>query len=497
MEKEIFEDEKKDVGNLDNTSVLDIKDENEFVDSNKNLGNSNNKKPNKKNMIIIISVLLLLVIIITSVVLLNNTGKKDDEIVDKETVLIDGKNYVIFETTELILDSNSLTLNDINNISKLENLKKLDIRNTILDDISFLENLKKLNVIKIGVSTKVIDYTVFKSMDNLFTLEIYGSIGKSADMSVFSELNKVSTLYLTIVNDRDMSFIKEMSGLSLLSIDCSVELYNKVLLLLENTKVRIEKHGKLLNTNTPEPSDPNTIEDGVINWSQYDVNTTEVISINLTSDYNDIKLLQKELDKLSNYTNLKSLIISNEEYATPYSVENFNFLKSLTKLESLSISNLNANDISAIGNLLNLKKLVLTNGNMANSKFSAISNLIKLESLNLSMQNITDITFLSNLTNIQKLYLSGNNFSSIEPVKKLTELNELYIGCNDKLKNYSSLSSLQNLNTLMITLDNIDINVFSNLKKLKTLYVGISFEKIDEFKTTYPNIDIQMVSECA
>ena len=57
MGKEIFEDEIQDVDNLDNTKVLDIKDE---------IG-SNDKKPNKKKLIIILSVVaVILLIIITS-----------------------------------------------------------------------------------------------------------------------------------------------------------------------------------------------------------------------------------------------------------------------------------------------------------------------------------------------------------------------------------------------------------------------------------------------
>ncbi len=471
-----------------------FEDVSETKDLSGELVNNNGNKSNKNIIIIILSVIALLLVIIIICVIINNTTKKGNNDKDtKETVLIDSNNYDLFDTTELILDSTSLTMSDIDNISKLENLEKLDIKNAVIDDISFIKDLKKLNVIKINVSTKLTDYSVLKNLDNLFTLEIYGGIGKSADMSVFSDLDKVSTLYLTLINDRDVSFIKEMSGLSLLSVDCSVDLYNKINELVQNTKIRLEKHGSLLKVDT---SISNEIEDGIINWSQYDFNNTEVISIKLNSKYNNIKTLQEELNKLSNYKNLKNLTISSDEQGKPYSVENFDFLKNLTKLDYLYINGLNANDISATFELSNLKTLVLSNGNMANSKFNLISKLTKLETLNLSMQNITDISVLSNLTNLKKLYLSGNNITSIESLKTLTKLEELYVGCNENLKNYNSLSSLENLTILMITPDSVDIKLFENLKKLKTLYLGISFEKIDELKTTYPSITIEQLSEC-
>lgn len=483
MGKEIFEDEIQDVDNLDNTKVLDIKDE---------IG-SNDKKPNKKKLIIILSVVAVILLIIITLLILHNNKQKDKPL-EKESVVILGKNYEVFGTTELIIDSTTLTTNDINNIKRLEHLNKLDIKSVTIDDISFIDALKKLTVLKLNVSTKVNDFSVLEKLPNLFTLEIYGNIGKSADMSSFSKLDKVSTLYLSMHQDRNIDFISEMKGLSLLSLDCSIDLYNEIIEKTKDTKIKIETHGELSKMDLTKPS--TNIDDGIINWSMYDVNTTQVITINITPEYKDITKLQSELEKLGNYKNLKSLTISTTDYNSPISINDFNFLKNLTNLEMLSIDYLNANDISAIGELSNLKKLSLTNSNMANAKFSPLSKLTKIEELNLSMQNITDITFLSEYKNLKVLYLNGNNYTSIESLKNLTNLTQLYIGCNKSLNDFSALESLVNLNTLMLTLDKIDTTIFSKLTKLKTLYVGISLENLEELKTTYPNIKIEQVSEC-
>lgn len=484
MGKEIFEDEKQDIDNIDDTKVLDIK---EKIDN-------NDKKTNKKKIIIILSVVGVILLILAIILLLNNNNKEKDKPLEKESVVILGKNYEVFGTTELIIDSTTLTTNDINNIKRLEHLNKLDIKSATIDDISFIENLKKLTVLKINVSTKVNDFSPLEKLSNLFTLEIYGNIGESADMSSFSKLDNVSTLYLSMHQDRNIDFISEMKGLSLLSLDCSIDLYNEIIEKTKDTKIKIETHGDLSKIDLTKPS--TNISDGIINWSMYDVNTTQVITINITPKYNDIAKLQSELEKLNNYKNLKSLTISTTDYNSPISINNFNFLKNLTNLEMLSIDYLNSNDISAIGELSNLKKLSLTNGNMANVKFSSLSKLTKIEELNLSMQNITDITFLSGYKNLKILYLNGNNFASIESLKSLTNLTQLYIGCNDALNDFSALESLINLNTLMITPNTIDTTIFSKLTKLKTLYVGISLENLEELKTTYSNIKIEQVSEC-
>lgn len=482
MGKEIFEDEKQDIESLENTTVLD-----------KDIIDNNNKNPNKKLFIIIGAILLAVILIILSILLISNNKGKDKP-VEKESVVILGKNYEVFGTTELIIDSATLTINDINNIKRLENLNKLDIKSATIDDISFVETLKKLTVLKINVSTKVNDFSPLEKLSNLFTLEIYGNIGKGADMSSFNKLDKVSTLYLSIPKDRNIDFISEMSGLSLLSLDCSLNLYNEILEKTKDTKIKIETHGELSKIDLTKPN--TNIDDGIINWSMYDVDTTQVININITPKYNDITKLQSELEKLGNYKNLKSLTISTTNYNSPISINDFNFLKNLTNLEMLSIDYLNSNDISAIGELSNLKKLSLTNGNMANVKFNSLSKLTKIEELNLSMQNITDITFLLGYKSLKTLYLNGNNFTSIEPLKGLTNLTQLYIGCNKSLNDFSALESLTNLNTLMITSNIIDTNIFSKLTKLKTLYVGISLENLEELKTIYPNIKIEQVSEC-
>lgn len=486
MEKEIFEDETRE-DNIDNTVVLNLEEE---IKNNDN----NSRKPNKKLIIIIVSVVVAVLLIILSIILIVNNNKPKDKRQEKESVLISGENYTIFHTTELVLDSTTLTMNDINNISKLENLKKLDIRNSSLDDISFIEDLKKLTVLRINVSTKVNDFSVLEKLENLFTLEINGNIGKSSDMSSLAKLDKVSTLYLTLTQDRNIDFIKEMSGLSLLSLDCSVDLYNDIFVSLENTKVKIETHGNLSEEDLTKTN--TTIEDGIINWSQYDIATTEVITINITQKYNNITELQSELDKLGSYTKLKSLSITTTDHNSPISIDNFNFLKNLSNLESLTIDYLNANDISAIGELTNLKKLSLTNGNMSNTKFSSLSKLNKIEELNLSMQNVTDISFLTSYNSLKILYLNGNKFTSIEPLKNLTNLTDLYLGCNSNITDFKTLSTLVNLKTLMITPDSIDISIFAKLTKLKTLYVGISFEDLEKFKETYPNINIEQLSEC-
>lgn len=450
---------------------------------------------NKKNIIIglVIAILVIILIIVLSLTI-GRESKDNKKTIEKESVIISGSEYVIFDTTELKLDSTNLSITDLKNISKLNNLEKLDITKSEIDDISFLSDLTKLTSLKTNVNAKLTDYSPLENLTNLFTLEIYGNIGYSSDMSFLSKLSKLNTLYLTFETDRDIEFIKDAKNLSVLSLDVPLETYNKINTMLEETKIVIKTHGKLSNENLNKVEETK-IEDGIIKWSTFSEDDTYVISIDLTDEYKDIEKLQKELEKLDNYKNLNTLTITSTE-KTLYSVNNLKFLSNLKNLETLNINYLNLNDTSSLSNLVNLKKLSITNGNMANTKFTYLSNLTNIEELNLSMQNITDISFLKDYKNLNKLYLNGNNITDITPLKNITTLTELYIGCNNNLSDISTISNLSNLTNLMITSGNINEKTFANLKSLKNLYLGIDYKDIDKLKQTYPNINIELLSEC-
>lgn len=213
----------------------------------------------------------------------------------------------------------------------------------------------------------------------------------------------------------------------------------------------------------------------------------------------------EDFSPIENLVNLKSLSI---DYNSP-KIENINFLNKLVQLTSLSICADSDNrgtargntikDISALQNMSNLKSLLLAQNEI--SDITPLRSLSGLTSLNLEGSPIEDVSilcnlnnlkilhlesceiddndleYICNLTNLKSLYLGNinyeyNNINNIEPIKKLTNLTTLRLD-NNNITDITALSDLVNLENLALRGNNIsNLEPLSNLTKLKTLNLG-------------------------
>ena len=158
-------------------------------------------------------------------------------------------------------------------------------------------------------------------------------------------------------------------------------------------------------------------------------------------------------------------------------------IKDLTGLENfynLPVLYLQNNDVSTIEQLescVNLKTLNLASNSEIKNNNQAISKLIALSTLNLSNTGMTNINSLNELIATKKnkmavLDLSDNGLNNIDGLEQLTTLQSLSIA-NARLtdENISKLSALTNLTTLNMNGNQIEnIDVLSKLNKLKYLY---------------------------
>ncbi|MBF0713191.1 leucine-rich repeat domain-containing protein, partial [Gemella sp. GH3] len=125
---------------------------------------------------------------------------------------------------------------------------------------------------------------------------------------------------------------------------------------------------------------------------------------------------------------------------TGLGIENINFLKTATKLESLFAEENKIKDLSPIANLTNLRMLFLDKNNI--DDLSALKNLEKLAELSLAKNNVTDITSLEHKNELYRLILDGNkSLSNISILSTATNLSSLSI--SDTI--VSDISSLNNL----------------------------------------------------
>lgn len=141
-------------------------------------------------------------------------------------------------------------------------------------------------------------------------------------------------------------------------------------------------------------------------------------------------------------------------------------------LRHLAILQHNANNITPLSNLTNLRSLLLFETENIKD-IAPLSELINLEQLNISGLQMVDLSPLAELNNLKYLFLSQANLSNIEPLKELINLQNLYIE-GTITGDISSLKKLVNLQEL-------------------TLYdrQNISDQQIEDLQKALPNLKIE------
>lgn len=119
----------------------------------------------------------------------------------------------------------------------------------------------------------------------------------------------------------------------------------------------------------------------------------------------------------------------------------FAFLRGLTNLEELDVSDTAVGDLSAFSSLVSLKEL---NANAFHrlDKFD-----MPIDENGVPYPKIQDLSPLSGLTELEKLDLDYNRISDLSPLKNLAKLRCLYVDCN-ALSDLSSLAPMPGLRVL-------------------------------------------------
>jgi hypothetical protein len=189
-----------------------------------------------------------------------------------------------------------------------------------------------------------------------------------------------------------------------------------------------------------------------------------------TGKYDKIYGIRCEIDvtNLSRLSNIKWLKMKSNIHKTKDILSSFDS-------KNLIYLNCNKCDIGDISSLVNLTTLSC---NLSNVK--DVNNLVNLTELECDMTEITDISKLVNLEKLSCINDKIKDLSNlrklknlrcgpeIENISHLTNLIELNIGGNLKIKSMDSLISLVNLQKLIC--DHTDISYLSGLPKLDTIY---------------------------
>ncbi len=112
----------------------------------------------------------------------------------------------------------------------------------------------------------------------------------------------------------------------------------------------------------------------------------------------------------------------------------------------LTISNRKFRNLSALSDLLKLRRLDLGGNRIRN--LSALTNLKELVSLNLRYNIISDLSYISNLKQLRELSLRHNKIKNLIPLSNLENLSVLDLGYNE-IKDISPLINF----TKIVSLD--------------------------------------------
>ncbi len=129
-----------------------------------------------------------------------------------------------------------------------------------------------------------------------------------------------------------------------------------------------------------------------------------------------------EIQSLADLTELKELTIQGriKTISNNKSNNNYSYLKSLSNLSSLTLHDLELEDLSFLSDLTGLNKLDLSYNYIKD--ISPLASLKNLESLDLSFNRIESIDALAGLTNLKALAIGNNFVKSIAALRNMKEL---------------------------------------------------------------------------
>ena len=283
------------------------------------------------------------------------------------------KTYTCNKEGEVIqLNLADCALEEIPNLTNLENLQALDLSHNKISHIVGLDKLTNLQSLNLR-SNQLTCIEGLDKLTNLQSLNLWNN-----QLTRIEGLDKLTNLQSLDLSGNQITSVEGLDKLTnLQSLD-----------LRSNQLTRIEGLDKLTNLQ----------------------------SLNL---WNNQLTRIEGLDKL---TNLQSLDLSGNQIT---SIEG---LDKLTNLQSLDLWNNQLTHIEGLDKLDNLQSLELSDNQL--TRIEGLDKLDNLQSLDLRSNQITSIEGLDKLCQLERLDLSDNKLSVIENLPQ-TSLKELKVGGNN------------------------------------------------------------------
>lgn len=319
---------------------------------------------------------------------------------------------------KLNLSQNSIT--DISPLVDMQLLQWLDISENSISELGPLLSLTELSYLDVH-QNGVTDISVAGYLRKLMSLNASGN-ELSVGLGAVAELPELEKLFLknTGLTDEALTQLETAQSLRELNIEENSGLTKKgVDALAESLSKCSITAGELYYT----------VQLGMHEYRSDEVSITE-----LSADVSS-------LDGLENFTELKTLVLTNN------SVSELSQLRELEKLETLDLYANKVSDLSPLRSHTALKKLDLYANNI--SDLAPLSGCTGLEELTLGCNDLKKLTGLSSLSKLKRLSLEDNRINDLTPLSGLTSLE--YLNLNDnELSDLTPLYSLRSLKYIYI-----------------------------------------------
>ena len=201
----------------------------------------------------------------------------------------------------------------------------------------------------------------------------------------------------------------------------------------------------------------------------------DIGQIKLFNNYKELDLSYQgleTLEPLEGITELKKLDLPGNRL-TLEDVKSQEILKNIKNLEILNLNNNKITNIKVINQLNNLKHLyLLGNNNIIELKQieDIISNLDVLQVSTESLKTILNC----DVNKITTLNIMGSQLTEIPDLSKLTKLSKLNIGTNPNISNFDILSKAINLTYLSMSNNNLHGRMIDFTKLINLVYLDLS-----------------------
>lgn len=345
-------------------------------------------------------------------------------------------------------------LRDISPLRNCQELKELDLSETLVEDVSPLRSCTRLTFLNL-IRTRVSDLSPLINCERLTKLYLSHS---QVDLSTLGDVSSLEAVVIGGVAAVDVAHLTNNKSLKRLVIRPTLQLNLEAIEGFDELEY-VDLAGVGEADISPLAKCKNLKELRIRNCHH--------------ANLQPLKQLRKlETLKLGFIWDTEIPRLLGNKYLRELSLircrnVDLSILEGCQQLESLEVIGHRSPDLRHIASLSNLTDISFRESRVAD--ISALANHTRLRLLDLGETDVCDLAALSSCTELEELSLSGTKVETLDPLRSLTKLTTLNcFGC--AVSDISALANLPSLATLNLWNTKVaDISPLAGCKKLKYL----------------------------